>query len=53
MENNESILNKKLNLVFVYAAILIMGLIIVGIMVSYINSKVSDFTEGYTLNENL
>ena len=41
----ESILFKKLDLAFVYLFIFIVGIAIVLIMTSYINSKVKEFTE--------
>ena len=38
-----SFLFKKLNLVFVYFCIFIVGLVIVFIMTSYLNNKVKEF----------
>ena len=44
-EKKESFLFKKLDLVFVYLFIFIVGIIIVFIMTSYLNSKVQEFNE--------
>lgn len=52
MGNKESILNKKLNLGVVYLIIFLAGLIIVTAMISFINSKVQEFTVDYTVNDN-
>lgn len=41
----ESIWNKKLNLAFVYLFIFLCGAMIVLAMTTYINDKVSEFTE--------
>lgn len=40
----ENILTKKLNLAFVYLFIFICGIAIVLMMTTYINNKVSEFT---------
>ena len=52
MKNNGSILNKELSIPFAFLMIFVVGLIIVFSMVSYINAKVTDFTDGYTINSN-
>ena len=49
--SNNSILYKELNLGFVYVIIFLVGLIIAISMISYINLKVKDITNDYTLND--
>lgn len=44
-EKKESILFKKLDLAFVYLFIFLVGIAIVLIMTSYLNSKVKEFNE--------
>ena len=49
--NNKSILDKELNNGLAYLIIFIVGLIIVLSMITYIKSKVEDFTNGYTISD--
>ena len=42
-----SIWHRDLNLVFVYAVIFLVGLVIIGIMTSVLNDKVQEITGGY------
>ena len=44
-EKKQSILFKKLDLVFVYTFIFVLGMAIVLIMTSYLNSKVKEFNQ--------
>lgn len=44
-EKKESILFKKLDLVFVYTFIFVIGMAIVLIMTSYLNGKVKEFNQ--------
>ena len=45
LEKKESILFKKLNVVYVYIFIFLAGIIIVFTMTSYLNSKVKEFSD--------
>ena len=52
MNGKESILHKDLNLAFVYIVIFLVGIIIAASMISYINAKVNELTNDYTINDN-
>ena len=52
MNDKASILHKELNLGFVYVFIFLVGLIIVTCMISYINAKVNEISNSYTINDN-
>jgi len=45
MEKKESVLFKKLDLVFVYLIIFVIGIAIVLMMTSYLNDKVKEFSD--------
>lgn len=51
-EEKESILNKSLNLVFVYVFIFLFGLVIVFSMISIINGKVEELNFEMYNNQN-
>ena len=44
-EKKENVLFKKLDLVFVYSFIFVIGMAIVLIMTSYLNNKVKEFNQ--------
>ena len=48
MEKKESVLFKKLDLVFVYLIIFVVGIAIVLMMTSYLNDKVKEFSDEAT-----
>ena len=50
-EKKESILFKKLDLVFVYSFIFVIGMAIVFIMTSYLNNKVKEFNQEIVSSE--
>ena len=48
IEKKESVLFKKLDLVFVYLIIFVVGIAIVLMMTSYLNDKVKEFSDEAT-----
>ena len=51
-KKNKSILNKEINIVFVYLFIFLFGIVVVLGMTSYINNKVQEFNEELVSSQN-